>query len=695
MNNEIYLRRFQKVYLEKEDNSQDNAKILSIIADIEKTGYMFTTEVISVLKTLSDKSLNDFNHFLRCNIRNSLGIKNYTPMYPNFPKQVMEASDMELFVNAFFHYLGDAFGVRVLPKYEKEERGKFNEKTEYRMIGLGTVEEFENIFKNLVSSKSSVSATDYEDINWFIFNEYGNSVLDKLPDNIPMKEMLSYIAGKLKGELAEKFLQKYIKTGTDVLRYAVSLSNGDVSLATVTKFNKFDRKTRKVLLRLLENAKNLTDDMLKYKNTFKRLGEIIHPFEYKKRFPKTYEAFDIIRNDKPHITYNSAVEYNLKYRNIVGLLSILKTNPGDFARRLDDILTKFPKDSNEIFSEFEKVSDKVSSPVLLQVMTHFKYHDRIRNNDIRTFFPKGNVAKVKAIYQNKLILSEEIRKTIVDICEKSLIKNYSQKKSLGKVYLGKDMKNYNVPFAMRSTQKALKTIVRGSRIPLDDKDTVRFFIWWKSGYESRVDIDLSAVFLDENFSKASHVAYTNLRSGFACHSGDITSAPNGASEFIDIDMKKALKAGHRYIIMNVNSFTGQNYVDIPECFAGFMMRNSVQSGEIYEPKSVVNKFDLTSDMKYSIPLIIDMEDRVVIWTDIALKGVFDTWGNNVINNMKSIGILTNSMVNLTKPNLYDLLKLHISARGTEVEIREDADLIFDVDGDLTPFDLDEIRSNYL
>ena len=40
----------------------------------------------------------------------------YNLMYPNFPEQVMEASDAELFVNAILHYL--TFG-QWMPEYEK------------------------------------------------------------------------------------------------------------------------------------------------------------------------------------------------------------------------------------------------------------------------------------------------------------------------------------------------------------------------------------------------------------------------------------------------------------------------------------------------------------------------------------------------------------------------------------------------
>ena len=40
-------------------------------------------------------------------------------MYPNFPSQVMEMEEAELYINAMMHYLGRWFGVRILPNYEK------------------------------------------------------------------------------------------------------------------------------------------------------------------------------------------------------------------------------------------------------------------------------------------------------------------------------------------------------------------------------------------------------------------------------------------------------------------------------------------------------------------------------------------------------------------------------------------------
>ena len=87
--------------------------------------------------------------------------------------------------------------------------------------------------------------------------------------------------------------------------------------------------------------------------------------------------------------------------------------------------------------------------------------------------------------------------------------------------------------------------------------TCGFFIYWKQ--HARVtDYDLSVQLLDEDFMLAGQVSYTNLSSAGAVHSGDITEAPDGASEFIDVDLS-AVKA--RYVVPTVNVFSGEGFDD--------------------------------------------------------------------------------------------------------------------------------------
>src|SRR5258707_80320 len=131
-----------------------------------------------------------------------------------------------------------------------------------------------------------------------------------------------------------------------------------------------------------------------------------------------------------------------------------------------------------------------------------------------------------------------------------------------------------VPSAPRSASKTLRTISRGSRLALPTCDTLRFFVWWKDG-DSRTDIDLAAVFFSDDWKRLGDVSYYNLKEWGAAHSGDITSAPNGAAEFIDLHMPTDQEKGVRYVQMGIYSFMSQAFKDLPESFAGCIARQEV------------------------------------------------------------------------------------------------------------------------
>jgi stress response protein SCP2 len=325
---------------------------------------------------------------------------------------------------------------------------------------------------------------------------------------------------------------------------------------------------------------------------------------------------------------------------------------------------------------------------------------------MRVAFPKGNVAKVTAIESTLPELPNTVTSEVVDIINKALVERFSVLPKLGNVYIDPDLKDYLVPFSQRSASKTLRTLVRGSKLKFgSDKDTIRFFIWWKdmpkdktskkeyewAGYDSsRVDLDLSAVGFDDNWNHKGHIAFYNLRDNYAVHSGDITSAPNGASEFIDINIPKAIQNGMRYIVMTVHGFTEQDFVDLPECFAGFMLRDKPQSGEIYDPRTVVDRADLTAGNRDSVPLIIDLVDRKVIWCDAAMDAR-QRW-HTVESTRGSIELLGKAFTNIKKPNLYDLFALHAEARGKIVTDKTKADTVFSVNN---AFELEKIASEFM
>ena len=534
MNIEIYLRRRNKIAISATPSNDEmsDAYLVTLQKNLESLGYALSAETLKAIKQLNETQIASLYGELTEALQQLVGAHvQYKPMYPNFPKQIAEADEVELYINSQLHYFGDWLGVRILPDYEKLPRDEFADKVNLKTISLGDNEDFNSIFTNLTKSKTSMSDIDKQDVEWFV-KTFGNDIAAILPNEMPNKENVATVSSYLLKHTAlpRDTVKAYFKTATDVLRLLAALSEGDVSLATTTKYKSIGRSERRMLLGLLENSGSITEDMLRYKEQWKRAGERLHPTEYKTKFPKTAEAFEVLRDDKPFETFNGKLEKHLQQHEVPSALALLKTRPGELARKLDFLL-RSSDNHDEVLSAFSEIAPMVSSTVLLQLAAHFK--ERNHHKAIRVFFPKGNVGKAQAV-ENKLSkLNEESRQKVMAICNDALRANYGKLAPLGKVYIDRELKHFTVPFALRSASKALRTIGRGSHLKLPKGNTVRFFIWWKDGME-RTDLDLSALALDENSQFKMQIAYYNLKELGGYHSGDITSAPNGASEFIDM-----------------------------------------------------------------------------------------------------------------------------------------------------------------
>lgn len=696
--NEILLRRKNKVILGIGTAKVANDRcITTIMKNIEELGYTFSREVFDVLRTYSVNELTEFYLELKAALMKLKGANVvYMPMYADFPKGVMDAHFSELYINAMVHYWSDGI------LYPKNHRKRVNDRlplfdeTKVKVLQLGSEADVRQIFDNICTSRTSISRTDREDIAYLFETENM-----KLPDDIPHKENAAYISALYlqKKPLANvSELRKYVKTATDVLRLVTAMSDGDVSLAENTRYRSFSRRQRRMIMELLSGCPNIEEDMLRYKERWIRIGERIHPSEfdcsrYTLAYDRAINAFDKLRNNRKIETFAGKVEFDLAYGEYESALAELVKRPGELARRLYQLLRVAHKES--VIRSFASVAEKVSTPVLLQVREHFLH--RAEQADVRVFFPKGSLAKCHSERNNLPDIDEKYCQEVIRICENALVKIYGQREPMGKVYLSEDYRNYVVPFSQRSASKAMKTIVRGSRLPMDSQtNAVRAFIWWtnmdKCDFESydsgRIDIDLSAAIFDENWNYMEHVSYTNLKSAKykACHSGDIVNGGpvdgDGVSEFLDVDVDSVVRCGARYVVYQVYSFTCQTYADMPHAMFGWMERADVDSGEIYEPKTVEQKLDLTADSMVCIPVIFDCVKREFIWCDMnmSLSGIHaNIGGNNLESNLSGVAAVCYSMVNVKKPDLYDLIALNVMGRGVLVDNREDADIVFDTE----------------
>lgn len=684
---EILLRRKNNIIVDYDSCVEtDNMRyVATIIKNINDLGFTFSNELTDRLKVVSLENIKEFYTELVPMLKALVGANvEYKPFYRNFPEEVMSMSDTELYMNAIIAYATDC---EILIREEEKERLPLFESTELKVIGLGSEEDILTIRDNLIGAKTSLSEQDKTDLITLL-NEYWFDDYDNLPQ-ITFKENLPIISKLIIDNTSNivwfDVLKHFYKTATDVLRLVVYLSDGDVSLSEPTKFKSMPRAKRKLIIQLLNNCGNIEEDMLRNRMTWIRLGEFLHVSETRYLpYSKVQVAFNKLRNNGKIQTFGGRVDKAIAENRIDDALKLLAKRPGELARCLDYLLREFYDCSDQIIKTFEDVASQISVPVLLQVKEHFDW--RTTKNDTRVFFPKGQLTKAYTVANELKPIDCGYCAKIVYICSDAIVEQFKSKEPMGNVYIAPEMKNYCVPQSQRSANSAMKIITRGSRFKLkDDAKFIRFGIHWMNeidqGYEQRTDIDLSCSFLNDNFGRIDHVSYTSLCTSYSAHSGDLTNAPRktgGASEFIDVDIKKAINAGIRYAVVQVYGYTSTYFYNLDEMLFNWQEGVEPVESNIFDPRRVQQNINLGGNTDCEIPMVIDLKNREIIWCDIALTTRTD-FPRCVENNVKGLSATVMGIIQAHKPSLYSLATLNAMARGRIVNNRNDADVIFDTD----------------
>ena len=510
--------------------------------------------------------------------------------------------------------------------------------------------------------------------------------------DVPFREIRALVGGALVQHVAgdarvDEFLDRNVETATDALRLAVALSGGDVSLTTATtRFAPMKRGVRRLLLRLLDRAPNAVEDVMRHAERWKRLAEVLHPGDYADKYPRALAAITAARRDDAPASFGSRVETLLAQRHIATLTPLLQQRPGEFARRLDVTLRR-STDPDAVLDAFETVAAQASTPILLQVLAQ----TRAPPLPLRAFTPKGALAKVYGIPDRREPLAPEVLARAARICQDALVKRFASLPPLGRSFV--DPRCATTSCRWRSAPHRSHCARWCAAVACRCRTRASSACSCGGRTAARTDIDLSAAFFDANFVFMQTVAYYNLKGFGGYHSGDIVDAPQGASEFIDLDIDALVEKGIRYVVTSINSYTRQPYCDLPECFAGWMARADLASGEVYEPRTVVDRIDIASDTQICLPFVMDLQERRVTWADLGLTST-PRW-NNVRNNLSGVSLMLRALVHTPRPDLETLFDLHARARGERVKTRQEAQAVFAPHEGVTPFDVDKIRSAFL
>lgn len=648
-------------------------------AELMNLGYILDRKAYGYVTALSEDAITRLHKQIIPTIKATLGDTGNKPFYPNFPQEVMAMDEVHLFLNAFVHYLTDGTWS---PPQEMVDRGHAIEQTTFKTIFLGTNDDFLNIFTAKCSMNQAMTPQDAEIVDWFVDN---NQEL-RMPSSIPFKETLC--------KLAAKKLDVPIRTVTDVLRIAVYLSGGDISLPKLPivskkgsnyltrssyfresirktliesrkafQFKKFTRSQRKYLLGLLEKTNLDLGEMQSRYGRWLRLGEILHPNEYARKFTKTARAFLQLRNQYKYgkiRTFAGMIDLALR-KSLADGLDVLASRPGEFARRLDWLIRTNLDNYNLILGRFGEVGGRVSSKVLVELANHF--HGRRKNKQRKVMLKKGSK---NAVLKDLPALPASVVDSIVEMVAGLLRDKTKGLKPLGKVWIDPALSSLPLPSGMRSANTGVNAYIRGARIKFDAKKVIRGYIHWYDQYGT-IDIDLSCALYSEDLKQKNHISYTNLKDGYACHSGDIRHRAGRNAEYIDLDIEKCRKAGIRYAIFHAFNFDGHPLADVPECVFGTMHREFPESDKIFRPDTIDNAIKVANQSTSAVICAFDLETSEMIWLDLESdRQIVESFTVNTI-----AGYIQEPAFSVA-----DLLRMHAETRGEIVERREDADLIF-------------------
>ena len=526
----------------------------------------------------------------------------------------------------------------------------------------------------LLSRSSSLSLDERHFVRMAIdmdaFKDWNRPVPEVVyRENVPFVYLLA------KGDLDK--VRSHIKSATDVLRIAFYLSNEDADL-TLREKTDFKLKTsdRKALLTLLNEKNNLPEDMLRHRPRWLKFDKHVGAGseKIKERFPNVWEALRQLRDVPQKIeTFNRQAEKSVRKRRIdENFLDLLVQRPGELMRKLDFILRNTASaDDNLLLERIQSVLPKVTDQLLVSVWKYLDYRGRYQRD--RVFIPAGNTNRVQLRTDERLTIKRDRLAAVRDMIERELIGRYSLLPSMGNVYVDPELRHRLVPFNRRGDSSTMAPILKGNAYPLGDVPVIRLFTYWVG---DEIDVDLSAVLYDKDFKKLEGVNYQRLQGAKKfeiVHSGDIQSAPNGASEFIDFSPAQLAKHGVRYVLTNLISYRRHRFNQF-KCFGGFMVRDALRSGTKFEPKSVEMKFDVNTKSTSHVTLAFDCVENRVIYLDIVTPSGRH---QNIRNMSDTLSTLLRAAVEITemKPTLYDVLSLHAKARGRLVDTPDGADFI--------------------
>ncbi|MFE6227827.1 hypothetical protein [Streptomyces sp. NPDC057854] len=478
------------------------------------------------------------------------------------------------------------------------------------------------------------------------------------PAEIPVRENRAVVnAARLRAGAAP-----LLDTVTDVLRLACALSGGDVTLRESTRFRGLSRPVRRALLAGLdavvagEPAK--LADVGPHREAWKRLGERLHPHDHP-AWPRAAEVFAVARGELRAPSLDARLDALVAEGAVPAAAELLASAaPGRLFRSLDRLLRTAADDAGReaVLAAAERVAPRVAGRVVLSVREHLQNRHTGPGARRRLFVNRNGTAWVTADTRGDL--PREVRRRLLALVDGETRRRLPE---TGRLLVDPALLDVALPLSGRASTGGFGVLPRGSVSPVDG-ELLRFFMYWKESAR-RTDLDLSALVLDERYATVSWLSYTELTTVEGRHSGDVTEAPDGASEFIELRLGAVRGA---FVVPQVHVYAGEDFEETAESFFGYMLREGERGGRPFEPRTVRMKSDLRGPGRVALPVAFrrDEEGRWhAHWLHLCLRGM--PHANRVEDHRVSLAVLLRGAVEHAPVTVRHLVGL-LRESGAEV-----------------------------
>ena len=612
---------------DRSETEAEQCKLLAATAlkNMQTLGFTLSKEAFDEFIELPKKELIRAYESMYAICADLVGTQtaNAEVFYPNFPREVMEKSEAELYLNAILYYLGEyCLGVDLHEHETAELRAKLLDMVprDLKVINAGKVEDIKQLMANRMFSSTVLPTYKAGELyEWMQDDPEWKQWIkqDEIPNRVNKVNVALFVYRNYEEHDKNVVMSALLKDAVDVLRFASALSckEGElpnIELAGKVRFHLSNREAKDVK-NYLSKCNGLYQDVWRKKGAFKALGRAISmrnhstPKRLKKAYDNLCDNKMVDATGKRIITPGFLIRLaadGLENGDLKNFEVALKKYPGEVTRQLIHCIDSARDERTKIAAArmYGDLCKNVPPATVLTMANYAAMKNGLESRVVRI----GKANSYIQIPIDSEPLSKDVVEEILAAAEKVVSSYYKEvpDKNVGKVYIDPALKNHIVPGNDASNDSKGSVLTFGSKIEANEAANIkRLFLSWSGHF----DVDLSADFMDEDMKVVSHTSYRQLKNYMkpkdmkkiveekdkdgnivkrvkkdtdnrliAIHSGDFVDAGpedgRGVAEFIDMDVEKMKECGVKYVSFTAHMFSSNMFSDCKNIKFGFMER---------------------------------------------------------------------------------------------------------------------------